>query len=427
MIRAQGHCITNLKELKQYADIWHIYNQLDQFIEFAAIHCVPLELLLDHDAAAVCLRKEFWMDILRKHDEIENACLDGEATVEKCTEMLCDRGIAFITMHADDTVSLKDARESLREEWIQLRISEKLSFLLDEVRANNEKPYSAVILTAICMLAEMEPTARTGSGDEFRTRQEEEGGPAAAELLKAGRLECRRPPYRFMLYEEESLRADEVIETMKLEAVRGDDGFDHACIQVFSEKDQETVWEFVMRPGEYRHCNTVGGKIVCFLPTLAICDTACICRPHYYSGDLLVQYRDDREDVCLEYGTDISGFSVGEDGELYLRKGRALAGRYLPARRQCAIADMLDTYSYKTFVEVQIIKGGFLLLDSKGRIWSNLPEWNGRNAVSFCQAAWLKQRIAGARYQAKEYCLDEDGGNMIIHASDDDACKIRWA
>ena len=49
----------------------------------------------------------------------------------------------------------------------------------------------------------------TLSGGEFLGQHE-----FAAELLKAGRLDCRRPPYRFMWYEEESLRADEVIETM---------------------------------------------------------------------------------------------------------------------------------------------------------------------------------------------------------------------
>jgi len=512
MLRAYGHFIINLMELRKYANLWQIYNQLDQFIEFAEIHCVPLSLFLDNGCLVEYLNKEFWQDILKDNKSLQKYYNKRNLTVQDCLQDIIDRRVllyerekrreqfveAGISIPVDWNVSweknieravedflegyknlsdkekeemereikekLKDPfvadedfKNSLKQEITQLHIREKLSVLLEEVKTKKENPSIAIILVSICMLAEMDPTTENIFSDmpeeslspfkehaetvmkektqvieqlKSKTEAKKDNGinKISSKTLceETEKLKCQRQPYRWYLYESDSLQANEIIKTIKLEAVKSNDAFDSTCIQIYSEKKQKVVWEFFLKPGEYRHCNVAGGKIICFLPTLSISDNLCIYRPYYYSGDLIVQYKEGRKSVQLEYGADISSFSAGKDGEIYLRKGCVLTGRYLLSKKNYKIESKLDMLSYESFVEVKVIDGGFLLLNNRGKIRSNLSEWDGRNAVSLYERTWLNQMSGKNKYKIRELCLDESKKNIVMHLANNEGCKIQW-
>lgn len=238
-------------------------------------------------------------------------------------------------------------------------------------------------------------------------------------------LNCRKQPYIWLLYESDTLQERSVIQTVKVEAVKSEDAFGNACIQIYSESQQAIVFEFFLRPGEYRHCNITNGKVICFLPTMSISHDRCVYRPHYYSGDLVVKKKDAEEDMRLNYGTDISDMCAGKDGEIYLRKGQILAGRYLLKMKNRRVESILDTVS-EEFVEVELVDNGFLLLTNKGKICSNLQEWDGQSVISLYGKKWMRQISEKSRNEIREFNVSVEGDGAILRYIKDDRCQVCW-
>lgn len=487
MLRADRQTIVNLIDLQKYASLSQLYNQLEQFCEFAEVHCVPMVLLFDDGQTAEYLDKQFWLDLLREKELLEAKTGTENMDAGQCAEVVFDlrvllyerkmqrrqfiesgigepinwsiswndnvelavqrfresygnnpkieAGAASIRKDLEKPYKIDDAiKKQISQELEQGHIKEKLTVILNNNRKNGDNsPVSAISMLAISMLTECSPAAEPQNQQpafvkkeppkdskpskpvnlspmktppkekgkkeflnqkDHTVKEAEKSAPVpSVELINANasyeKLECRDTPYRWWLYEVNEVPKNEVIHTVKIEAVKKQNGFGNVCIQLYSEKRQ-MVWELSLKPGEYRYCNMIQGKIVCFLPTVAVCDEFCVYRPNYYSSDIRVWARKDKRETQLAYGSEVSSYSVCKDGEMYLRKGRVMSGRYLPCKNNQRIADKLEALSYETFVEVHVNDKGYMLLNNKGLVRSNIPEWDGKRAASLYGNDWMQ-------------------------------------
>lgn len=518
MLRVGGYTIINLKELQYHADLWQIYNQMEQFEEFAEVHCLPIVLLLNNGDVAECLDKSFWLRVLKERDNLQKRFDKQKLCVNECIDIIRDVHIAwheqderrkqFIEAGICDVIDwnlswednveqailsfektyrksadmdekeiekgIKEIRDNLKvpynadkvymdsllSEIKQENIQEKLKKLSDNVRKKNEDAYVAILLLAISMLTEIEPVIEGVITEKKLTSSKTNAGKAeiylpgkqkqkivnskhkdripelmpplevigkAAMREKIEKLKCRSIPYTWCLYESEKLPDKAIIQTVKIVAVRSVERNCNARIQLYSESMHKVVWEFFLKPGEYRYCNITEGKIICFLPTMSISEDIGIYRPRYYSSDLRVQTRAGKDEIQLEYGSEVSNYSAGKDGEVYLRKGRVMAGRYILAQNNNRIADKIEALSYESFVEVRLVDKGFIFLSNTGKIRSNIPELDGKAAVCLCTNDWMKQACHTEKSKIREFCMDEKGNNLIAHFDKTDMCKIYWS
>lgn len=200
---------------------------------------------------------------------------------------------------------------------------------------------------------------------------------------KTEKISCRKEPYVWAVYEEDKIEIRERIQTIRIEALKGSYG--DATIQFFSLKNNKVEHVIKLKPGEYTYCNVTSQGVICVLSMEAESTDKKISMPARKPGTIYVWNKKDGKKEELKYGTEVTCFDVLGDDEIFLRNGKPITERYTAMKVHSSISRKLDVISYEEFVEVVLLPGGFLLLNNKGTIRSNLPEWNGKKAVTLRQ------------------------------------------
>lgn len=156
-LRINGIPILNILDLKNKFSPLALYQELNTFEGFAAVHCVPLplQLMSQEDGMqynAKCLTKEFWHRLLRRTDwpgGTQSECLDTVLNQE--LDRLAD----------GDQEERSALADCLEKELADAALVEKLDWIKASAKTGFRQ---TMLLLAICELAEIDPR-KTAAGD----------------------------------------------------------------------------------------------------------------------------------------------------------------------------------------------------------------------------------------------------------------------
>ena len=143
-----------------------LFSQINSFIEFAEVHCLPLQTQIkdkNSDAyVAKFLTKNFWFEILR-HEEWSSE----KKTIEECFIEIFEKKVLkeINDTHSIESVNeenfrkraeaIETIKESYAKEIKDAQIIEKLKFISDNSKQSNS---NVILMLAIAELAEIDST-----------------------------------------------------------------------------------------------------------------------------------------------------------------------------------------------------------------------------------------------------------------------------
>lgn len=431
-----GRPVLNFYDLHNDFSPLELFKQIDLFIEFAEVHCLPLRShikiknIKNQDGSlyiANYLTKDFWLEILRRpewlsefeefgkvenfkfeKEKIENFKIKAEnfKKLEKIFNEIAIKIFGEEANNADFTKEIADAK-----------IIEKLNFISQNSGQNLR---NAVLILAMAELAEVD--AMTIEPSQFKFSPEN-AARAENEIKKFNcgdgvvKLTAGEHAYRYYYYDGENLGKDLVIKTVKIEAKGSLNQFAEVKIELYSAALKRCVQKLSLKQGEYVYCNVSDGKIIKFLPNIAINDERCLIRQNYAKSNLTVLTKG-AEEWTLN-AEDASSFAAGskEDGFIIIQNGKINYNFYEPARDYFTRMK-LDTISLPV-VEALITDDGYKFLLSNGTIKSNhAPDETGKVFLSSAgRYPFIDIKISGlANY--KEAAVHGKSAAAII-ASDD--------
>lgn len=277
-----GTPIWNLHDLQKNFSPLPLLEQLEAFHAFAQVRCASIPLLLSNLETgglcrAECLTKDFWLEAL---------CREGQpgAGTEDCLAELKNQALAGD--EDEDSQAPAFEREAA---WAQL--AEKLELIARAVQEGTDGR-TLIRLLAVCELVEKDPRRTEASA----WRPAPAGGAAPGEgqepvpfpYDQEAYLPVRTEKYRYWAYGDH-LDPGDALSTVRVEAVAGANAYACVTLEIYSgQKPVETV---TLKKGEFRYCLAAGGKIVKFLPTLALNNAACISRPDYARSELHIHVK----------------------------------------------------------------------------------------------------------------------------------------
>ena len=480
MLKLSGRFILNLRDLQKKCDPLEILNQKDDFAAFAEVHCVPLPIIFQINEKkyeqAEWLTKEFWNYLLKDESIFEEIKAGNKAAAELYEEIITTLCISYYErkeriQRLKETAQIneidrkkpwnyyvdiciekeKQARQEQKEEFTkedELELRQYLDFFVS--KENIEKIKREISLAAIqqqievflkkdaCQSMDMktiiEATAvimllEIKAQDAIfkkKAQIEQQSGPQYMMMAKEDRvvqLTTSSRPYLYYLFEEDRLPEKVKIETVRIEAGIGRNQFEKVIIQLYSEREQKVLFEVSMNKGEYRHCNIIQGKIIKFLPTMSIGGNSWAYRRYYSSGDIRMGGKNQENEIILEYGKEVSCFSVGDSGALFIKDGKLIAQRYIPYQQNRYITDEIDALDYENFVEAVVMEQGYVFLSENGVTYSNVEGQNGKSGVISLSGTDGRKSLKGIS-NVREFCIDEREGNIGLHMLQRDEFKI---
>ena len=309
-LRIYGAPVLNFRELQQLFSPMELYAQSDIFAGFAAVHCVPIPVILKDSESgetypAQGCTKKFW------HTMLLSFLSDESCDPQQDFAQLCEN-------YADE---VKDA-DLLR----------KLDFIREKTGRKDDNK-EALILLAICELAEADPE-QTQWSIRNQEKAEDASNGTGSGLSEADPQETAQityfpyeqtaslvtgETYRYWYHDDEKLKEDAVIQTVKITAAGGLNHYKKARIELCAESTGQCIRVLELNVGEFRYCTVSRGRIIEFLPNLSISDDLCLARP-----DSVVRiHPKDRESWNVD-GEDVSCFAAGlqSQGFLLVRNGR---------------------------------------------------------------------------------------------------------
>lgn len=389
MLKLNDSVILNALDLKNGFYPWTAYENLESFVAFAKVHCVPLCLLINGENGiykAIYMKKEFWMEVLEKG-------LHPEQWPESTAQTMDGIFMDLVLKALPDIAAQKTP--GLNRELADAKSIEKLGFILEQggMEHTLENIHTAILLMAMCEVAEADVFTQDFHRWESKPGQKpneiKDGNlqpdihlfPEADVLpLKTSSL-----PYQFWYHSDERLRDGLQIKTVRVEAVSGGNQFEKACIELYDSYTKEKVQTICLRSGEYRDCNISGGQVIKFLPTLSLSQNMCLVRETYDEAQLTVVPKDAEKwtlGLDQESGDRVTAFAAGEEssqGFLLICSGKLIISFYKPCEVfsiKMALRMIVDC-----LVEVSIGRKGYRLLTEDGMVLSDDAEWKGRENV----------------------------------------------
>ena len=328
LFRINGTPVLNFVDLQKTFSPTAIYEQLEIYGNFAAVHCVPLPVLLTDQKSgnryiARYLTKEFWYKILRsvqwKQDAGDvYACLDFfiRQEIEKRLKEENDSGI----------------KEAVDKEMEDAQLHQKLCFIAESAEVGQDYR-KAVLLLAISELAEKD-ARKVGAGDwktpdsTIEASQEQISGDAHSPAIpfpyeEIAYLTAGSQVYRYWYHDKDVLSPGEKIRTVKIEAKGSSNQYADVRIELYSEETGQCVQKITLEKGEYSYCNVAGGRVIKFLPAVSLSDDICLSRSDYGKSEITVSPKNgeswilNAENVtCFSAGTKEKGFLLIQGGKV---------------------------------------------------------------------------------------------------------------
>lgn len=410
MLKLNNKPILNALDLQTHFAPWEVLRQLDEVVSFARVHCQRLATVLKDEKGpfsgsakpnalgyygASCINKTFWLAIAeagRKASDWKYA----DAGVKACMDDI-------LKEHFYKNSPTEAQEKLLLQEYSDAKVDEKLQHIISSGQFTDSAGdvRTVVLLLALCELAEAdvlkqsfrrweaEPAApgRRPAEDHSASPGPCQHAGAGIELLPDApvlRLETRGAPYLFHYYEQDVLETGAVIQVVRLEACMGPDKFKKLQIHLIHSGTGEPAFSVSLAVGEYRDCLAVNGRIVKFLPTMAVSRNLFVARrpdtnrfevvpfgAHSWTIDMAPG--DVRAITCVAAGDE------REQGFLFVSGGKVITNFYKPCEDYSVRMEMQMIFD--TIVEAQIEPEGYCLLTNTGRVISDIPARNGRERV----------------------------------------------
>lgn len=440
ILKINGHTVLNFLDLQEHFSPWAVWEQREAFAAFAKVHSKPLaSWLIQKSGVHEELRyldKAFWLKLLER-DLRGEAFPEGENASEVLTALIHD---SFAQDLWDEKV-----QERLRQERALEQLDEKLNSILSGagLESSPQDSWTAILLLAICQLAEMDARKQDFQRWTAPPQQERLAGQGQTEMEQSRgqhevnqfpqadkvSLKARSRPYRYLYHTEETLSGQR-IRTVRVEAVAGDCGARKAAI-ILCGPDGSRVLRIELAVGEYRDCTVCDGKVIGFLPTLSVHETQCLARKDYHSSEIRIIPRNGIEwqlSVDAETARKTTCFSAGDinkEGFLYIRDGKLMKAYYKPCENYTTRQklDMIDD----RLVEVRLVSGDYLLLTELGEVISSSPQWNGRTGVvTLYPRQEDAQQLAEQALEASDLREYARAGSCFAARTGDDRILLNW-
>lgn len=421
ILRLHGKPILNFADLRNEFSAPELCEQMEAFLNFAAVHCVPLSSLLkDRETGerypAEYLTKEFWQGVLRQEP------WPGEADAWGCFRGIVEsRTREWMEQDELDEESLPQ----LEKEIADSRAEEKLLRIsgLCEEGAGTRKVLS---LLAVCELAEADALAlEAGDWKSRRQREKTAGTPGGPELFLFERTACLpvgNEPCRYWYHDSDRLSPGAAIRTVKVEAAGSDNRYAVLRIELYSEQSGQCVQQISLRRGEYRYCNVSRGRIIKFLPSVCVSDELCLMRASYDAPALTVCPCGAEEWTLNTENT--SSFSVGtkSQGFLLVREGK-INSRFYRAAEDYFVRLKLDLIPLPV-VESAVTPTGYALLLEDGSVVSGDSGERTDGAVSLSPAGRCPLLTVEGRTDWEAAISPSGGSAAVLGGEGMRACVI---
>lgn len=400
-LRINGIPVLNVLDLKNLFSPLALYQELNTFEGFAAVHCVPLPLQLICQESglrynAECLTKAFWHRLLCRIDwpnETQFECLKSVLNQE--LDLLAEGNQEERTVFAN----------RLEKELTDAALAEKIDWIMASAETDTRQ---TMVLLAICELAEIDPR-KTAISDWRRPETASSAPtekPSVAELFPyegAAYLTAGSHVYKYWCYDSEKLKPGDTIQTVRLEARECDNQYAVVRIELYSEATGKCIQSLTLNSSEFRYCTVCGGRIVCFLPDISVSDDLCLSRSDYRNVDIQVRPRNG--EAWTLNAEHVSCFSAGnkDTGFLLVQNGRVNTSFYKAA--QDYITRLQLEMLMMPVVEVHVWEDGYELLLENGTTVTNLPSGSRDGVLTLGSSLPLLTGHSGLR----EVALSQSG------------------
>ncbi|MBR0220963.1 MAG: hypothetical protein IJQ63_04240 [Synergistaceae bacterium] len=274
LIKISGEPVFNLFDLKKNFSPRELLLNLEKFINFAVLHCLPLVSHLvcrkhpQEIYVAKYLTKDFWFEIIKQ----------PQAQAKKSAQEFLKN-------------VLKDNYESWSEELQDADILNKLEFIAQNNKANYPESFILLAIAELCEVNAMETDKTLWADIELASKDQSKIN--AINYFDATQsvqeLRAREQPYRFFYHESDRLPdQNSLIKTVCVRALSNNLNKNlNVSIELYN---RHSVLEqsLSLMPGEFRYCNVYEGKIIKFLPCVSISHDICIARKDYASDEITI-------------------------------------------------------------------------------------------------------------------------------------------
>lgn len=408
-LRINGKSILNFLNLQSQFSPSELYQQLEVFEGFAAVHCVPLPLQLTSREGgkqyhAEYLNKEFWHGLLRCVDwpegsspwecacalmqrllrplevEQEEALAVAREELEELQSDIKQQNQAIAQLQETHQKEMAEALERLRNEQADAELENKLRFI-ERTAGVEQDCRKAMLLLAVCELAEIDP--RKTTPDDWRTPEDNSRNSSGTPVETAGEDPILFPyeqtaylatgsQVKYWHHDSETLNPGAKIQTVRLEAKASENQYAVARVELYSEKTGRCVQSVVLSSGEFRYCTVSCGRVIRFLPAISISDDLCLFRSNYKNPEVQVHPKNGESWVlnaehvtCFSTGPKNVGFLLIQDGQVNAMFYKATED-YM-TRLQLEML-MLPA------IEVRVLRQRYEILLEDGTVVSNLPD-----------------------------------------------------
>lgn len=328
LLKINGTPVLNFVDLQKTFSPTAIYEQLEIFDSFAAVHCVPLPVLLtDRESGnryiARYLTKEFWHKILRSVQWPQAA-----GDIDACLDFFLRQEIEEQSKGEDNS----GIKEAVDREMEDAELHQKLCFIAQSAQVG-EDYRKAVLLLVISELAEKDARKVEAGGwkkpdSTGQDSQEQVSGDAHTAAIpftyeETAYLTAGSQVYRYWYHDRDVLSPGEKIRTVRIEAKGSSNQYADVRIELYNEETGQCVQKIVLQKGEYRYCNVAGGRVIKFLPAVSLSDDICLSRSDYGKSEIMVFPKNgeswilNAENVtCFSAGSKEKGFLLIKDGKV---------------------------------------------------------------------------------------------------------------
>ncbi len=348
-LRIHNVPILNYIDLRQQFDPIDLYTHLEQFYEFAEVHCLPLPILLsDRETGqkykATYVTKEFWLRMIRTSGQFT------DLSMEKIASQMIEDEIKAEHVSDDGCAERDEAVKKLKKELTDADIEEKWEYISSML--NDKTDVRKVLsLLAICEIAEIHPKQmdisvwkRTQKSADEYGEQDSGGKQALQNYIKNTSdimyftyekdicLTASAYAYKYWYHDEDTLEKGKHIKTVRITATGSSNQYASVKIELYSFKSKALLQTITLKRDEFRYCNVSAGKIIQFLPIASISDDICLLRAPLDSSNITVQAR--QAEAWTLNIDHVSSFICGGDGQgfILIQNGKINSQFYKPAK-----------------------------------------------------------------------------------------------
>lgn len=355
-LKINGNDILNFEELQKDFSLLEIYYQLEQFKDFAKIHCLPLKNRLfsgDYNR----FNNKFWYSVI---------CNDTE---EYCavSKYLIDTKTSFNKAIKNKYGSAEKVKQEIEKEAEALNLKRKFNYIFNKIKnvAEDFNKDDVLVLLAICELAQIDAlTIKDFSLPERKTEQESDIHFISTDETLI--LNTTNKPYKYWYHSKKFLDEKEKIKTVKVKAT----GLNNkeVIIELYSDNDEQLVDTLRLKNKEFLYCTVAGGKVIKFLSTESGSDGDLrLVREDYKKSEITVIQANGKKSTLS--GDDVSCFSVASQstGFMTVENGKLKYPFYDPAKKFQSVGLRLSSIRNK-IIEVRVTDEEYNILTEDGTV-----------------------------------------------------------